>query len=64
MVKLHNDEKVKRSTILGLKKRGHCLGFGLIFRCANVHGTCGGSGISDVCPDDNYIRGKLGTNLN
>lgn len=26
MVKLHNDEKVKRSTILGLKKRGHCLG--------------------------------------
>lgn len=26
MAKLHNDEKVKRGTVLRLEKRGHCLG--------------------------------------
>lgn len=26
MVKLHNDEKVKRRTNLGLEKGGHCFG--------------------------------------
>lgn len=65
VVKLHNDEKVKRSTILGLEKRGHCFeGFGFILRCAIVHGAPGGSDVSDICPDHKQVSGKLGTNLN
>lgn len=53
MVKLHNDEKVKRSTNLELEKRGHYFeDLALSSRRAIIHGDCEGSSISDICPDD------------
>lgn len=47
VVQLHNDEKVKRGTVVRLEKWP--LGFGHIFRCAVIHGVCGGSSILDIC---------------